>query len=116
MSFNPLPEKSLCKLSIPDGSQQVEAQVRTVVAAIPKGKVVTYGQVARFAGIPQQSRLVGRILSRLPEGTTLPWHRVINSQGRISNPNPDRQRARLQREGVSAHGNRVRLRDYQWIP
>ncbi|HIG42811.1 MAG: MGMT family protein [bacterium] len=89
-------------------------QVWQIVHAIPRGRVATYGQIARLAGMPQQSRLVGRILSRLPKGTQLPWHRVINSQGRISNPNPERQKERLERDGVVLLKGRVSLKIYQW--
>lgn len=86
-----------------------------IVNAIPKGQIATYGQIAKLAGIPQQSRLVGRILGQLPKNSKLPWHRVINSQGRISNPNPERQRERLEAEGVSVVNGKIRLRSYQWL-
>lgn len=55
-----------------------------IVAAIPYGKVTTYGEVARLAGSPRAARQVGGVLRRLPEGSTLPWHRVINRHGQIS--------------------------------
>lgn len=55
-----------------------------IVAAIPFGKVTTYGEVARLAGSPRAARQVGGVLRRLPEGSTLPWHRVINRHGQIS--------------------------------
>ena len=87
-----------------------------IVNAIPEGSVATYGQIATMAGAPQQSRLVGRILSRLPKGSKLPWHRVLNSQGKISNPDPTRQQDRLEAEGVSLINGRVRLKSYQWNP
>jgi methylated-DNA-protein-cysteine methyltransferase-like protein len=57
-----------------------------VVASIPEGKVATYGQVAKIAGYPSQARYVGATLRNLPKNTALPWHRVINAQGRISFP------------------------------
>ena len=85
-----------------------------IVSQIPRGQVATYGQVARLAGVPSHSRLVGRILSTLPAGTRLPWHRVINSQGRITNPNPKRQQQRLEKEGVTLLNGRVSLKHYQW--
>lgn len=87
-----------------------------VVALIPAGKVATYGQVAALAGLANQSRLVGRLLKQLPPGTTLPWHRVINSQGKISNPDPGRQLARLLEEGIVPLQGRISLRHYQWRP
>jgi len=55
-----------------------------VIARIPKGYVATYGQVAELAGLPRAARLVGRALRMLPEGTRVPWHRVVNARGRIS--------------------------------
>ena len=64
-----------------------------IVAAIPFGKVTTYGEVARLAGSPRAARQVGGVLRRLPEGSTLPWHRVSTgtdrsrSRGRIFNGN-----------------------------
>ncbi|MCD8520716.1 MAG: MGMT family protein [Saccharospirillaceae bacterium] len=79
-------------------------QLYTALAGIPAGSVVTYGQLAALAGMPGRARWVGRVLSQLPEGSQLPWFRVINAQGRISFP-PDsaafaRQQSRLLAEGV----------------
>ncbi|MEX0943482.1 MAG: MGMT family protein [Pseudomonadales bacterium] len=96
--------------------EAVREQVFKVVLSIPHGQVTTYGQVASLAGVPNQPRLVGKILSRLPQDTRLPWHRVINSQGRISNPDPHRQQARLEREGVTLVNGRVSLKHYGWQP
>ncbi|MGP2771957.1 MGMT family protein [Serratia marcescens] len=73
-----------------------------IVAAIPYGKVTTYGEVARLAGSPRAARQVGGVLRRLPEGSTLPWHRVINRHGQISQQGKDfqRQRQALLAEGI----------------
>ncbi len=75
-----------------------------VVAAIPAGKVCTYGEVARLAGLGRAARLVGRTLRELPQGTKLPWHRVVNAQGKLSLPAGSasyrEQRARLRDEGI----------------
>jgi methylated-DNA-protein-cysteine methyltransferase-like protein len=64
--------------------------------------------------------MVGRILSNLPKGTKLPWHRVINAAGKISlgedNPSFKIQRARLQEEGVVLNNNRVSLKKFNWQP
>lgn len=87
-----------------------------VVNQIPRGKVATYGQIAQLAGMPSHARLVGRVLSQLPQGTKLPWHRVLNSQGRITNPAADRQKTRLEEEGVTLINGRVSLKIYGWIP
>ncbi len=99
-----------------DSIEKSRELIWQIVNAIPEGKVATYGQVANLAGMPQQSRLVGRVLSRLPRGTKLPWHRVVNSQGRISNPNPARQKDRLAKEGVVMINGRINLRTYRWEP
>ncbi|GAA4498408.1 MGMT family protein [Pseudaeromonas paramecii] len=79
-------------------------RVYQVVAAIPYGRVTTYGQVARLAGSPRAARQVGGLLCRLPEGSRLPWHRVINRFGLCSLQGEDLQRqlALLQAEGVPA--------------
>jgi methylated-DNA-protein-cysteine methyltransferase-like protein len=91
-----------------------------VVASIPHGRVATYGQVARLAGIPRRARAVGYALSALGGETPIPWHRVVNAAGKISarahNAGAeDTQRIRLEREGISfdAHG-RLNLARVQW--
>lgn len=86
---------------------------------IPPGRVATYGQVAREAGLPGRARLVGLVLSQLPEGTGLPWHRVVGASGVIS-PRPSGghkdQANRLMREGVLPIGGRVPMAQYTWQP
>ncbi|KAB8310010.1 MGMT family protein [Erwinia endophytica] len=88
-----------------------------IVAAIPYGKVTTYGEIARLAGSPRASRQVGGALRHLPEGSKLPWHRVINRMGKISltGESFNRQRQALMAEGieVSADG-KVDLNYYRW--
>jgi methylated-DNA-protein-cysteine methyltransferase-like protein len=59
-------------------------QIYAVVRKIPRGRVTTYGAVARLAGLPGQPRLVGYALSALPSGSKVPWHRVINARGEVS--------------------------------
>jgi methylated-DNA-protein-cysteine methyltransferase related protein len=89
-----------------------------VVAAIPRGRVATYGQIARLAGVPRRARLVGHVLGNLPNGSRLPWHRVVNAALRISRRGDDRamheQRRRLEREGVTFIGPRI-ARDCLWL-
>lgn len=81
-------------------------RVWQIVAAIPEGYVTTYGDVAKLAGSPRAARQVGGVLKRLPEGSTLPWHRVVNRHGTISLTGPDlqRQRQALLAEGVMVSG------------
>jgi methylated-DNA-protein-cysteine methyltransferase-like protein len=92
-----------------------------VVAAIPPGKVASYGQVAALAGLGRGARQVGRALRELPGDSRLPWHRVINARGRISLPTGSRghreQRERLLAEGVVVQeGGRIDLARYGWRP
>ncbi|HKA36702.1 MAG TPA: MGMT family protein [Thermoanaerobaculia bacterium] len=80
-------------------------RIYDIVSRIPRGRVATYGQVARLANLPGQARLVGYALSALPDGSRVPWHRVINAQGRISirgdgSPMADVQRHLLEKENV----------------
>lgn len=89
-----------------------------VVYSIPPGKVCTYGQVAELAGLPRAARLVGTVLKGLPEGSKLPWHRVINASGKISLPmegNGRVQQERLEREGVTLIKGKVSLHDHRWV-
>lgn len=93
-------------------------RVWQVVAAIPCGKVASYGQIAELAELPRQARAVGKMMSQLPADTRLPWHRVINAQGRISFPvdseGYQRQRLRLENEGIEFIGERISLKHYRW--
>jgi len=93
-------------------------KVWQVVAAIPAGKVASYGQIAELAGLPRQARAVGKIMSELPRDTRLPWFRVINAQGRISFPLDSdgyrRQRERLEADGIEFTGERISLKHYRW--
>jgi methylated-DNA-protein-cysteine methyltransferase-like protein len=97
-----------------ESRQNTQDRVWQIVHQIPKGQVATYGQIARLAGSPRHSRLIGRILSGLPPNTRLPWHRVINSQGRITSPAKDLQQSRLEKEGVTLINGRVSLKVYGW--
>ena len=97
------------------------ARFYAVVARIPRGRVATYGQVARLAGLPGHARLVGYAMAALPDGTRLPWHRVVNARGEISlrrdGPGHIVQRLRLQRERVRFDArNRIRLATFLWRP
>ena len=94
--------------------------IYAVVRQIPTGRVATYGQVAQLANLPGQARLVGYALYRVTQNLDVPWHRVINAKGEISE-SPFRhgddhlQRHLLEQEGVqfSAAGV-VKLPTYRW--
>lgn len=79
------------------------ARVAAVVRTVPHGQLTTYGDVAAALGSPRVARHVGWALAALPEGTDVPWHRVINALGRISFKGDlgraDAQRRRLEAEG-----------------
>ena len=80
-----------------------------VIAAIPRGSVASYGEVARRAGLPRRARLVAQALRAVPDGRELPWFRVIRSDGRIAftpgSASFRRQKALLQREGVMVNAS-----------
>ncbi len=67
----------------PEAIRAFREAVLAVVKRIPKGRLATYGQVALLAGYPRRPRQVGMVLKGLPEGTPLPWHRVVNAQGLV---------------------------------
>lgn len=97
------------------------ARIYAVVRRIPRGRVATYGQVARLAGLSGQARQVGYALHAMATQRPVPWHRVINSRGEVSRrsvPGSDAaQRDFLEREGVRFDGKgRVDLARYQWRP
>lgn len=75
-----------------------------VVSDIPFGHVLTYGEVARLAGLPKAARRVSQAIRRAPNSMQLPWHRVINAQGKISFPEDSsgwkRQKDLLESESV----------------
>jgi len=87
-----------------------------VLSQIPKGKVITYGNLAKLAGMPNGARMVGRLMCELPEGSQLPWHRVINAQGKISLPVGSEayceQKFRLLNEGIEFVNEKIKLSIY----
>lgn len=98
---------------------QFKQQIFTVIHQIPKGKISTYGGIAKMAGYPGYSRHVGKALGQLPSDSNLPWYRVLNSQGKISlkGNNFIRQRDKLVAEGIEvSEAGRVNLKTYLWQP
>lgn len=98
-------------------------RIYDVVRRIPPGRVATYGQVAALAGMAGRARQVGYALHALPDGSPVPWHRVINARGEISpraEPGPARegyQRFLLEEEDVAFDlGGRVDLERFRWQP
>jgi methylated-DNA-protein-cysteine methyltransferase-like protein len=101
-----------------DGETRYE-RIYRVVRRIPRGKVATYGQIATLAGLDGHARQVGYALHALPTGTSVPWHRVINAQGKVSlrsRIGPElEQEMRLRAEGVRFDAaGRVSLKRFGW--
>jgi methylated-DNA-protein-cysteine methyltransferase-like protein len=98
----------------------VYGRIYAVVRRIPRGRVASYGQIARLLGMPGRARQVGYALSALRDDR-VPWHRVLNAAGRVSlraAPGADDlQRRLLEREGVRFDAlGRVPLERYGWDP
>lgn len=89
-----------------------------IIKNIPVGKVLTYGKIAKLAGNPRAARQVSWLLHSSSNKYNLPWHRVINSQGRIvlkSEDGKDFQKILLEKEGIKfVDENRVDLKKYLW--
>ena len=100
----------------PAASSGPEQAILAAVRRIPRGRVSTYGELARIAGLPRRARLVGTVLKQT--AVKVPWHRVVNASGRISFPagsnGHERQRKLLEREGVQVTHGRISLPLYGW--
>lgn len=93
-------------------SGEFVAEVRAIVAQVPAGRVVTYGRLARLAGMPRHARLAGRAVASAPAG--LPCHRVVDASGRTA-PGWPGQRTLLEAEGVPFRADgRVDLKRALW--
>ena len=100
--------------------------IYAVVRRIPAGRVATYGQVAALAGRAGHARQVGYALSALPDGSDVPWQRVINARGEVSARAPaggvgvareGYQRHLLEEEGVVFNSaGKIDLRRFRWRP
>jgi len=95
------------------------ADVHDLVRRIPAGRVATYGDVARLLGRPRVARQVGYALAALDSDTDVPWHRVVNAQGRISprgsGGSDELQRLLLEDEGVHFDDDdRIDLARFGW--
>jgi methylated-DNA-protein-cysteine methyltransferase related protein len=106
--------------NLKSGKSSFFKQVYRVVRTIPRGKVLTYGQIATLVGAPYMARQVGWAMHGCPPG--LPWHRVIGARGKIlinslsAGEGPLLQRKLLELEGVRFIGKRVNMTKHQFIP
>jgi len=97
-------------------------KIYSIVKSIPLGKVATYGQIAALVGPGLPARIVGFALHGLPGDNNIPWHRVINSKGKISysisrDDHDSLQRKLLEDEGICfCSSGRIDLQKYLWQP
>jgi methylated-DNA-protein-cysteine methyltransferase related protein len=98
---------------LPANKKPMLPRIRETIRLIPRGKVSTYGAVARAAGFPGAARLVVRALQN---AYGLPWQRVVATGGRIALPAERglEQRFRLEAEGVKFSGKKVRMKEYEF--
>ena len=94
------------------------ARIRATIAAIPRGSVASYGEIAERAGLPGRARMVGRVLGDTPADAPLPWHRVLRASGEFAFPRGSKpareQQRRLQAEGVEVTNGRVSIGRFGW--
>lgn len=106
--------------ALEDGRVGFRAAVYAAVRCIPHGRVLGYGHVAALIGKPRAARQVGYALAALEHGTTVPWWRVIRSDGSIAlQGDPTRgpaQQERLLAEGVGVTDHRVDMKKFRWTP
>jgi len=108
----------VCKMKKRRSSLSSYEIIWETVRRIPRGRVAAYGQVAKASGFPGQARLVGYAMHNLPSGFDVPWHRVINAQGKISFPKGSRshatQRKLLEKEGIHFREDKIDWQKYRW--
>jgi methylated-DNA-protein-cysteine methyltransferase-like protein len=92
--------------------------VYKLVKRIPRGRVLSYGAVAKALRLKGGARSAGRAMSATPQGKGIPWHRVLNSAGKIviREPYASLQRKLLESEGIEVIENRVKMKSYLWSP
>ena len=93
-----------------------EQHVYDILKEIPRGKVITYGQIAQKLGNPQWSRAVGNALHKNPDGDQYPCYKVVNSKGKLSAAYAfggiAQQKRRLEAEGIFVENDTVNLKIY----
>jgi methylated-DNA-protein-cysteine methyltransferase related protein len=89
-----------------------------VVKQIPRGNVMTYGQLARMLHVPGGARTVGFAMAGCPSGQGIPWHRVVGAGGRLlpHEPYASKQRMLLETEGTTFFGMKVNFAMHEWKP
>jgi methylated-DNA-protein-cysteine methyltransferase-like protein len=92
--------------------------VYKLVKQIPRGRVLSYGAVAKILRLRGGARSAGRAMAATPSGKGIPWHRVLSANGKIviREPYCSLQRKLLKSEGVEVIESRVRMKQYLWVP
>ena len=92
--------------------------VYTLVKQIPRGRVTTYGALAKALRLPGGARTVGHAMAASPSGKGIPWHRVVGAGGKllIREPHASLQRKLLESEGVLVLESRIPIKKHLWIP
>ena len=92
--------------------------VYDVAKRVPKGRVITYGSLARAAKLPGGAREAGHAMGACPKGQGIPWHRVVGAGGRllIREPYASLQKRLLEGEGTRFAGMRVEMATQEWLP
>jgi len=92
--------------------------VYRLVKRIPRGRVTTYGELARVLRLPGGARAVGYAMAATPSGRGIPWHRVVGAGGRIRVPEPyaAKQRKMLESVGVALDGGVIDMKSFGWSP
>ncbi|MGH9573637.1 MAG: MGMT family protein [Candidatus Acidiferrales bacterium] len=92
--------------------------VYALVKKIPRGRVTTYGEIARALRLRGGARAAGHALAACPPGRGIPWHRVVGAGGRllIAEPHASLQRRLLDTEGVTMTERRVNMKQHAWSP
>lgn len=92
--------------------------VYKLVKQIPRGRVITYGALAKALRLPGGARTAGRAMGATPQGKGIPWHRVLGANGKIliREPYASLQKKLLESEGISVVESRIDLKNHLWTP
>ena len=99
-------------------AEDATRKICVAIARVPRGRVCSYGGIARVAGLPGRARLVGTVLRTSPAKPRLPWFRILTASGKLAFPKGSEpyaeQRRRLEAEGVRFENGRVDLKRFGW--
>jgi len=119
--YQVLSSLTACSATLRTMSGESYKRIQEQAALIPEGSVASYGQIAKLAGLPRRgARMVARAVRSAPAELQLPWHRIVNAQGKIaipqSSPGYERQQELLRAEGVEVENGKLDMDRYRWDP